>query len=964
MDTLNIPQTLIDKIEKDNLVIFVGAGLSVASGLPNWKELTINILDSIKDRDKKISGYISALKQDLFEPIEILSKVKHLKTYAIEHLEAQIKASNKLKPTKEHFKLGNISSKLITTNYDELLEQCYPSYEKVTYNNTYKVSKISDYKSFIFKIHGDINEPDKCILFADEYEELYNNDEKSSIFEIKKILSDKSILFIGFGFNDPYFNYVFEYINKIYSGFTPEHFIVTTDNTRKWSERITTLHLEKHDDLSLLLDKIIEKKTSSEKSSLRIIQGSESAEEILSHPDQLEYDIPPNVKFWVGRKLEIENISNENFKVIFITGIGGQGKSALASHFLRNFFDAGIYEFADWRDLKEENNRFQTKLVSIIKRLTGGSIDQKDLENDNSHELVDTLFYYLKDRKIIFVFDNIDSYIDLENFVPTGGMGYFVSQALHRDHKSRFIFTCRPFIREATVNFYQISLRGLSLPECIELFQLYKVPFKQIKLEEFAMKVHSLTNGHPLWLNLIAAQAKKGFDNVSRFVDNIRNTTNFREENFSSILSQKVLSQVWSSLNWKQQTLLRGLSETVKPETVNNLKQILQSELKEAQFDQALKTLKNLNLVETKSSSISEDQIELHPLVKEYIIGKFPRGERAKFITLLVKYYDSFIYILKPKLNSDLTLASFQNWTSKIELEINKGDFSTALVALEEVSSAILAAGFVEEYLRVAEKLFDSLDWTMAIEKEVAYFHSQLTTSTNKLTQYGAFEKVELYLDKYEKLIPGKSSYYLSSCSERCYLEWFRGNYERAIQIGEKGEFLLTNSGLTDTHSLKHNLALARRDSRIEANLEKAINFFLNGEDLTHILKSEINSDLGGVFYGNLGRCLQFKNRADAALKCYGFSLQILRSKDKDESDLNIGYAYSWISEILLEKNKIQDGLIFLKGAIISWENSAPTRIKKLKDLWKNVICDVETKSTIDKMAEWQIEQTCNSYTF
>ena len=101
--------------------------------------------------------------------------------------------------------------------------------------------------------------------------------------------------------------------------------------------------------------------------------------------------------------------------------------------------------------------------------------------------------------------------------------------------------------------------------------------------------------------------------------------------------------------------------------------------------------LKNLNLIEIKSSSISEDQIELHPLVKEYISTKFPQKERAKYITLLVQYYEQFIYILKPKLSSEMNLSSFQNWTSKIELHINKGDYKPALVALEEVSSSILS---------------------------------------------------------------------------------------------------------------------------------------------------------------------------------------------------------------------------------------------------------------------------------
>lgn len=956
-----IPKNLIEKIKKGNVVIFVGAGLSMIAGFPDWKNLTISILEELIEKDDKVKGYINALKDNLFEPIEILKKIEHLKSFAIEGLEHEMKKYDSLLPTKIHEKIGLISTKLITTNYDELLEKYNSDFEKVTYYNTYKLAKISDYEKYIFKIHGDINEPDKCVLFPKEYEELYSHGEKCSVFELKKIFSDKSILFIGFSLNDPYINYIKNYITTLYSGFSPEHFIVTAEKNIQWGERITPIFLEDFLHLESLVDLLIEKKSIQEDSNeIKIFKEVGENENIIRYSEHIEYDIPPNVKYWVGRKREIENISNENFRVIFITGIGGQGKSALASHYLRNFFNTDSYEFGDWRDFKEETNRFQTKIISIIKRLTGGEIDAKKLESLNNFELVDSFFHYLGTRKIIFVFDNVDSYIDLEDFIPTGGIGYLFSEALKRSHNSRLIFTCRPFIREAGVYFYQISLDGLSKNECFELFKCYNVPINDIQLETFCEKSHLLTKGHPLWLNLIAAQAIRGIETASSFIENIENRTDFKEEDFSSILSQKILSQVWESLNEKQQNLLRGIAETVKPETLNNLKQVLDSELNNNQFDKAFKTLKNLNLIEIKSSSISEDQIELHPLVKESILSKYPRIERAKFITLLVKYYDSFIYILKPKLNSSLSLTAFQNWTTKIELEINKGDFVPALIALQEVSSSILSAGFSEEYLRVAEILFDSLDWVKALEKEYSYFHSQFSTLTTTLTQFGKFDKSDFYLEKYEKLIPGKSTFYLNFCSEKCYLKWFQEEFEEAILIGEKGEFLLTNSGLSDSYSLRHNLALARRDSRIKDNISKAIHYFLNGEDLAIIVDDQnFRKDLGGTFYGNVGRCLHFMGDNENALKCYCNSLKILYTQDNEYSKFNIGYAYLWIAEMHLGYNKIQDGLHFLKCAMNSWERISPPRANRIKKKWDDVICDKETKIQIDRKADWQIEKFC-----
>lgn len=52
-------------------------------------------------------------------------------------------------------------------------------------------------------------------------------------------------------------------------------------------------------------------------------------------------------------------------KACFITGIGGQGKSSLASKFLSEI-DDGSYYFCEWRDFKEEDLNFQTKIYSLI----------------------------------------------------------------------------------------------------------------------------------------------------------------------------------------------------------------------------------------------------------------------------------------------------------------------------------------------------------------------------------------------------------------------------------------------------------------------------------------------------------------------------------------------------------------------------------------------------------------------
>jgi len=957
---MNIPQSLLEQIRKKNLVIFAGAGLSVNAGLPNWSELTETILDRLGSKEPKADKYRQALRDEILTPLEILGKIENLKEHAVESFHEIIRSYDNVKPTKIHEILGQISSKLITTNYDCLLDDQFPDYERICYSNTFKISKISNYDKYIFKIHGDINEPDKCIIFPSQYEELYDNNLASSVFELKKIISDKSILFIGFSLSDPYINHVFDYVSNIYDGFSPEHYIITTEKS-SWPRKISPVEIDNYNELELVLQKISrEANTNSEINLIeKIIIEPDS---IINVSEPLEYDLPPQNKYWAGRKKELENISSNNFKVIFITGIGGQGKSSLAAYYLKNCFDNQLYELADWRDFKEESNRFQTKLISIIKRITGNRINPKQLEKSTNTELVDLFFHELGSRGIIFVFDNIDSYIDLEKFRPIGGLGYFFDKAIEIEHNSKFIFTCRPFIRDASLHFYQLKLSGLSKEECRELFSIYQIPLKSELIEELSDRAFELTKGHPLWLNLIAAQAMRGIDSVNKFIESIEEKTDFKENDFSTILSENILDSVWHSLNDKQKILLRGIAETVKPETVTDLGRILEPELNNNQFNKAFKVLKNLNLVELKSSSISKEQVELHPLVKEYILSKFPQKDRDKYITLFVKYYDRFIYILKPKLSSNMSLSSLQNWTSKIELQINKGDYEPALVALEEVSSSLLSAGFPEEYMRVAERLFNKINWSLAIENEYPYFHSQFSTSTNTLTQLGRYQKCDELLTNYSSLITGKSIDYLRYCSEKCYMLWYQSECHKAIEVGEEGVFILEESGIADNFSLHHNLSLALRDSQERNNIEKALLYFRHGESLEKILNFS-EKDLGGHFYGNVGKCLELLGNIEDSLKCYYYSISILFTDNDSHYRLNIGYAASWISNILKSKGQKLKALYYLKLSIQMWKNTSPPRAVHMKNEWNNFIFDKESKVEIDKLPDWKIENYCKDDT-
>ncbi|MEL7563262.1 MAG: hypothetical protein AAGU24_09080 [Dehalogenimonas sp.] len=254
------------------------------------------------------------------------------------------------------------------------------------------------------------------------------------------------------------------------------------------------------------------------------------------------------------------------------------------------------------------------------------NITHENLVGLETDTLINIFFRELKDKSCLFVFDNVDSYIDLEKFEPIGNIGKLVELALKNHHNSKFIFTCRPFIHYAGVDFLQLRLSGLTKEDVLQLFSSSKLPIGSTHIEQIAERAHKFTDGHALWISLILAQAKRGLREVDDFLLKIEKK-HITAPSESSFLSERILREIWDSLNSKQKILLRTLAEAVTSETEEEISKIIGSELNYNQFSKSLRTLKDLHLIVVKGE---ESYLELHPLVKEFIKTNFPSHEQKK----------------------------------------------------------------------------------------------------------------------------------------------------------------------------------------------------------------------------------------------------------------------------------------------------------------------------------------------
>lgn len=208
----------------NKLTIFAGAGVSMDSGVPKWKELT----DSLQSE-------IDVNKDDFLE-------------IAQTHFNSRGKKEN-IEKIKDEIKFGLTSFNLIhkqiidlqpchiiTTNYDNHFEQVINK-ANLNYSVIKKDADLPYAKtnSYLVKMHGDIEEKN-IVLKQDDY------DQYSALFPLIKgfvegVFSSQLVLFIGFSFQDPNLKQILRNVKDIlHEDNQPPYLIHIKSNNKKEEE--------------------------------------------------------------------------------------------------------------------------------------------------------------------------------------------------------------------------------------------------------------------------------------------------------------------------------------------------------------------------------------------------------------------------------------------------------------------------------------------------------------------------------------------------------------------------------------------------------------------------------------------------------------------------------------------------------------------------------------------------------
>ena len=635
-------------------------------------------------------------------------------------------------------------------------------------------------------------------------------------------------------------------------------------------------------------------------------------------------DSPLFIDHWVGRDQELSILASSGVPVAFVTGLGGQGKSALAGQFLRQqaLAEGGRFEFWDWRDCREESDRLSTQILRLVERLSDGTVDASHIEVNDIRAVVGVLFRFLQERRALLVFDNVDQYVDLETLEPVKGLDVLVSEAQIHSRHSLFLFTCRPDVRIDESRGMRIPLAGLTVDETKALIEAQGVPKRDLHLAE---ELHRRTEGHPLWMNLVAMQAVRNSGGGLRgALDLIRH---------GGAKLPDTTKTIWRMLNDQQRNVLRTMAELDRPESESRLLEVLPG-ANANRVNRVLKTLRSFHLIEIRTQEGGEPLLGLHPIIREFVKTNFPRREREKYVGPIFAFLDQMIGRFKGLLSKEPPYQILEYWTRKADLQITFRHLEEATSTIAEIAQPLVNRGYSEEMVRLVRRLLRGLDWPEACSS-YKDFDTVFQECLTAMIQIGHDASKDL-LARYENAIPGKSSQFILLCDLRCYADWYAGEYEAAIRWGEEGDKLKRSTSVDSAFSTKHNLALARRDA---GRVPEAIESFLEGESLEVVVtRGELIQDKAASFYGNIGRCLFLTGRLDGALVCYVKSARLLEEGSTHWYSHNKGYIREWIAELLVQKGEFELAAVCYRAAVCMWNESSPPRSAQANDKLETLV--------------------------
>ena len=236
----DIPTPLLEAYAEEKCGIFVGAGLSVGAGLPNWFDLLRQLIDRSVESREMSDAKADDCRKLADDPSKYLMLAEELREVLGTDFKSAIEevfGRDELEPTDTHALLPLLKNNrfIITTNYDMLIEKAFAAAKKFRQGYKYYeahalLRDLYQRQFFLLKAHGDAQTAaDQIVLTDKDYRRLLYR-EPGYQSALQSIFTMYSVIFIGSSLQDPELRLLLNYVNAAFpEGGIPHYALMTSE---------------------------------------------------------------------------------------------------------------------------------------------------------------------------------------------------------------------------------------------------------------------------------------------------------------------------------------------------------------------------------------------------------------------------------------------------------------------------------------------------------------------------------------------------------------------------------------------------------------------------------------------------------------------------------------------------------------------------------------------------------------
>ncbi|WP_294345249.1 SIR2 family protein [uncultured Sphingobacterium sp.] len=217
-------EKLFERIRAEDVVIWAGAGMSISSGYPSGNRLKEMLYEAITQSERDMIDFSLPLVE-IADAIVAVRKNRH---FLISELNKIFLAPPK-NQVDLHSKIANIPHfrYIFTTNYDRLIEQAFGN--SLAISNENQVPYTGDNrKTKVFKMHGDLTNPDSVVITKTDYNRMFVEDSLNNVLwnQAKALVATKTVLFLGYSVEDHNFQVLLDGLSRAVGSNRKEFFFV------------------------------------------------------------------------------------------------------------------------------------------------------------------------------------------------------------------------------------------------------------------------------------------------------------------------------------------------------------------------------------------------------------------------------------------------------------------------------------------------------------------------------------------------------------------------------------------------------------------------------------------------------------------------------------------------------------------------------------------------------------------